>query len=163
MADEGVVIRKLGGALEAAQCARLMSSSEPWQTLGRDYGACLAIVEDPAKEVYVAWREGRFLGFVVLELRGVLRGYIQTIVVQEDARNKGVGAGLIHFAERRIWQESPNVFLCVSSFNGAAQRLYRRLGYITVGELPDFLVRGHSELLLRKTSGPWHEFTPRKT
>ena len=44
--------------------------------------------------------------------------------------------------------------MCVSSFNLGARRLYERLGYKVVGELSDYIVRGHSELLLRKTTGP---------
>jgi ribosomal protein S18 acetylase RimI-like enzyme len=48
--------------------------------------------------------------------------------------------------------------MCVSSFNGDALRLYLRLGYEVIGELKDYLVRGHSEILLRKSKGPWGEF-----
>ena len=33
-------------------------------------------------------------------------------------------------------------------------RRYQRLGYRLVGELADYIVSGHSELLLRKTRGP---------
>ena len=49
------------------------------------------------------------------------------------------------------------MFICVSSFNPGARRLYERLGYQVVGELPDYMVRGHSEILLRKTTGPLAE------
>lgn len=35
-----------------------------------------------------------------------------------------------------------------------ASRMYERLGYQLVGELTDYIVRGHSEFLLRKTLGP---------
>jgi ribosomal protein S18 acetylase RimI-like enzyme len=42
----------------------------------------------------------------------------------------------------------------VSSFNPRARELYERLGYEFIGELKDYLVRGHSELLMRKTIGP---------
>ena len=52
---------------------------------------------------------------------------------------------------------TPNVFICASSFNPAAQRLYERLGYTVVGELTDYIARGHSEILLRKTTGPLNE------
>ena len=52
------------------------------------------------------------------------------------------------------FRESPNVFLCVSSFNKEAQRLYKRLGYRKVGELKDYVVKGHSEFLMRKSIGP---------
>ena len=53
------------------------------------------------------------------------------------------------------------MFICVSSFNPGAQRFYRSLGYETIGELKDFVVRGHSEILLRKTIAPWREFKKR--
>jgi [ribosomal protein S18]-alanine N-acetyltransferase len=50
--------------------------------------------------------------------------------------------------------------MCVSSFNRDARRLYERLGYRVVGELTDYIVEGHSEILLRKTVGPLTTFTP---
>lgn len=49
--------------------------------------------------------------------------------------------------------DHPNVFLCVSSFNPDARRPYQRLGYEYIGELKDFIVTGHSELIYRKTRG----------
>lgn len=67
---------------------------------------------------------------------------------------------MIAWAEERIFRQSPNVFLCVSSFNERAQRFYGRLGYERVGELPDFLTVGHAEIILRKTRGAWLEFKP---
>jgi len=66
---------------------------------------------------------------------------------------------LVAFAEERILRISPNIFMCVSSFNQGARRLYQRLGYTVVGELSDYIVQGHSEILLRKTLGPLAEFT----
>jgi ribosomal-protein-alanine N-acetyltransferase len=139
---------------DAARCARLMSTSEPWTTLGRNYERSLDLVSDPSKEVYVACDGDRFLGFIVLVLRGAFVGYIQIIAVVPEARGMGVGTMLIEFAERRIFAEFPNVFLCVSSFNPRARVLYERLGYQLVGELRDYLVPGASELLMRKTIGP---------
>jgi predicted GNAT family acetyltransferase len=92
-------------------------------------------------------------------MSGALVGFIQTICLAPAFRGRGLGTRLVDFAEQRILQASPNVFLCVSSFNTQARRLYERLGYRLVGELTDFLVRGHSELLFRKSRGPWGEFT----
>jgi ribosomal-protein-alanine N-acetyltransferase len=139
---------------DAPRCARLMSTSEPWTSLGRTYERSLALVTDPSKEIHVAYDGDRFLGFIVLILRGAFVGYIQIIAVAPDARSEGVGTKLIEFAERRIFAEFPNVFLCVSSFNPRARALYERLGYKQVGELEDYLVPGASELLMRKTIGP---------
>jgi hypothetical protein len=36
--------------------------------------------------------------------------------------------------------------------------LYERHGYQVIGELTDYLVKGHSEILLRKTFGPLASF-----
>jgi ribosomal protein S18 acetylase RimI-like enzyme len=156
--DDPSFVRPLADAAEAAECARLMASSEPWLTLGRGYEECLAVVSDPAKEVYVLPDAAGLAGFVVVDMRGVLRGYIQSICVASDRRGRGVGTELLGWAEDRIRRDSPNVFLCVSSFNTAAQRFYVRLGYELVGTLPDFVVAGHDELLLRKSAGPWASF-----
>ncbi|HEY0787399.1 MAG TPA: N-acetyltransferase, partial [Thermoanaerobaculia bacterium] len=56
------------------------------------------------------------------------------------------------------FRESPNAFLCVSSFNEGAKRLYERSGYEVVGVLRDYLVRSYDEILMRKTIGPIDEF-----
>lgn len=153
-----VCIRKLAGAEEARFCARFIIASEPWITLGLTYDGAMKRLKDPTREIYVATDGGRILGVLILFLDGVFNGYIQTIAVHPDHRSRGLGKQLIEFAERRIFRVSPNVFLCVSSFNGNAQKLYARLGYERVGELRDFVVQGHSEFLMRKTRGSWREF-----
>ena len=147
-------ITRLTTDAEAEACARIMAESEPWLTLGRSYQASLSIVRDPSREVYIARDENGVAGFLILCMLGAFVGYIQTIAIQPDRRGQGLGSRLIDFAERRILAESPNVFMCVSSFNHDARRLYQRLGYHVVGELTDYIVQGHSEILLRKTIGP---------
>lgn len=135
-----------------------MVGSEPWITLRRSYDAALQILTDPSKEHYLARVDGEMAGFVILVMQGAFVGYIQTVFVAEEWRNKGIGRHLLAFAEARIFKEAPNVFMCVSSFNKDAQRLYERLGYQVVGELKDYVVSGHSEILLRKSIAPLAEF-----
>ena len=141
---------------EARACARIMAENEPWITLRRDFEASLAILRDPLREVYVAvpGEASDVLGFVVFVMRGAFVGYIQSIAVRANGRGRGLGTRLLAFAESRIFLEAPNVFICASSFNARARALYARLGYETVGELRDYVVRGHSELLMRKSLGP---------
>lgn len=157
---EPLTIRLLETEAEMEACAALMAASEPWLTLGRGYEASLRFLRDPRREKYAAYAGERFAGFLVLNLQGAFVGYLQTICVAPDRRGRGVGAALVAFAEARIFREHPNVFLCVSSFNPAARRLYERLGYTTVGELTDFVVAGHSELLMRKSRGPLDGYQP---
>ena len=151
-------VRRLGGEDEAAKCAQWMARSEPWITLGRGVEAALRLLRIRTKEVWVAEDEHGPQGFIVLDMSGPLPGYIQTVCVRPESRSRGIGAELVRFAEQRVFHHSPNMFLCVSSFNTSAQRFYARLGYDVVGTLKDFLVAGHDEILMRKTLGPWTDF-----
>ena len=67
---------------------------------------------------------------------------------------RGVGSAAMRWAEARVFEQHRNCLLCVSSFNRAAQRLYRRAVYQVVGRLRDYVVAGHDEILMRKTLGP---------
>ena len=162
-ATPGVTIHRLTTDAEARACATIMSTSDPWLRLGRTFDESYRIVRDPAREVYVALdgpsreAEPSVAGFTILIMQGAFVGYIQSVAVRDGWRGRGLGTALIAFAERRIFRETPNVFICASSFNPDAQRLYERLGYRVVGELTDYIVRGHSEILLRKTIGPLSE------
>lgn len=153
-------IRPLVSDAQAQACAALMAASDPWLTLGSSYPSLLRTLRTPDREIYLAYAGEQLAGFIILNLLGTFVGYIQTICIAAEFRGQGCGSQLVAFAEERIFREHPNVFLCVSSFNHAARKLYARLGYAQVGELPDFLVAGHSELLLRKTCGPLRSFTP---
>ena len=155
-----LTIRRLDGAEEAHLCAQVLTESEPWVTLRWSYPNAVKGLNDPDREVYVGLHDATVVGFTILNLRGPLRGYVQTLAVMPEQRNRGIGSKLIKFAEQRIFGEFPNVFLCVSSFNLAAQRFYKRLGYEPVGELKDYVVQGHSEILMRKTIAPMADFVP---
>ena len=142
-------IRKLQHDNEVHQCAQMMANSEPWMTLQRSYEDSVNILRNSSKEIYIAAIGDKVAGFTILDMNGGFRGYIQTVAVMPEWRNQGIGSRLIRFAEERIFRDFPNVFMCVSSFNKNAQRLYARLGYERVGELKDYVVAGHSEILLR--------------
>ena len=155
-------IRRLAGQAEAEFCARLRASTEPWVTLKRDYESGLKAILDEERETYVAEVEGAVAGFLILNMHGGFVGYIQTVCVVQEYRSHGIGSRLVAFAEERIFRQSPNVFICVSSFNPQARQLYERLGYKLVGELTDYVIPGCSEIMLRKTIGPLSEFHPKE-
>lgn len=152
-----VEIRRLR-ADEAQKCALLMTHSEPWITLHRSYDDSLQILCDSSREIYVTIRNDELIGFIILNMTGAFVGYIQTVCIAPELRSKGIGTLLLKFAEERILREAPNVFMCVSSFNKEAQKLYQSLGYEIVGELKDYIVSGYSEILLRKAIAPLAEF-----
>lgn len=135
-------------------CAHMMSTTDPWITLEMTFEQCLPAFEGPFKEIYIAEIDHKVAGFVVLQTSGTFKGYIQTICVSEDFRGKGIGKKLLQFCENTILQYSPNIFICVSSFNKGATKLYYDFGFKLVGELDNFVKEGFTELLLRKSVGP---------
>jgi ribosomal protein S18 acetylase RimI-like enzyme len=151
-------IRLMNGPDEASACATIMASTDPWKRLGRRFEDTLKTVTSPS-EVYVATDGEEIVGLVIIAMNiPLIRGYILGLAVKEGRRDRGIGTGLLRFAEQRIFRDSPNVFMCVSTFNTAAQRLYERLGYKRVGVLEDFAIAGEGEILLRKTIGPQATF-----
>ena len=150
-------ISRISKPADLRVCAGYMAGTDPWIRLGRSYADCLAALRPP-REVYGAREKGVIAGFIVLQAYGALNGYIQTVCAAPGWRGRGVGTALVRFAEKRIFSKGPNVFMCVSSFNRGARRLYARLGYERAGLLKNFIIRGEDELLLRKTTGPRSEF-----
>jgi len=140
------------------KCALLMSRSEPWVTLQRNYEKCLKSLNGDITEIYLITDNNEFIGFAALQMKGVLRGYIQTICIHPEFRNIGIGTMIIKYCEELILNISPNVFICFSSFNEDAGKLYQKLGYEKAGEFKNMIIQGHSEILLRKTIGTYNDF-----
>ena len=131
-------------------CARLMVATEPWITLRRNLEGCRAALTRPGTDLFVARAEDHPAGFILVASYGLAGSpYIASIAVAEEARGQGVGSQLLRFAEEHFAGRG-HLFLLVSSFNQGGQQLYRRHGYESVGELPDYVVPGHSELILHK-------------
>ncbi len=143
----------IGPATDAERewAAQLMASNEPWLTLGRRIEACRAACRRTDSLLWVARDGGTPCGFILVHPRGVVGSpYVASIAVSEAARGEGVGTRLLDFTEDHFRPEARHLFLCVSSFNGEARRLYERRGYQEVGELEDYIVDGASEILMHK-------------
>ena len=149
-----IQIHAIESSADAAWAAKVMVESEPWATLGIGYERSLNLLSNATRERYLARVAGEPAGFLMISMQGAFVGYIQLLGVAPEFRGRGVGKALIEYAERRIFRETPNVFICVSDFNQEAQGFYAKMGYQKVGELTDFIIAGHAEILLRKTIGP---------
>ena len=134
-------------------CAQIMTSSEPWVTLGRTQEEVLNILNAPISESYLAISNGTTIGFAIIVMTGAWVGYIRSIVIKPEYRKQGFGTSIIRELESKIFLRFPNVFLCVSSFNPRAKKWYKSMGYKEIGELKDYVIPGHSEFIMRKTIG----------
>ena len=146
-------ILKLAQGADAEKCAHMMADSEPWITLRRDFDASFKMLTHPEREVYLAISDREITGFVMLNMHGSFP-HLQSVCVAPQWRNKGIGTQLIDYAEKRLFNETPNVFVCVSSFHRRPLGLFERRGYETIGILNNWIASGYSQILLRKSIGP---------
>lgn len=140
---------------EREWCAGLMASTGPWLRLGRGIEHCRAACAGADCELFVIRAEREPRGFLLLHPAGLAGSpYIRALAVTEEFRGSGAGSRLLAFAEDYCRPFAAHLFLCVSSFNPRARALYERSGYSAVGDLPDYVVAGASEIILMKRLRP---------
>ncbi len=136
----------------------MLSVSEPWRTLGygaQDWDKLFTIVEaGPPRESYVIECDGQPSGLAVVRRHFLFGDYLELLAVSPAQRGCGLGRVLLDHIEARTFARANNLFACVSDFNTEARRFYQRQGYVEVGSLPNLLIDGRDEILLRKTTGP---------
>jgi ribosomal protein S18 acetylase RimI-like enzyme len=136
----------------------MLSVSEPWRTLGygaQDWDKLFTIVEaGPPRESYVIESVGQPSGLAVVRRHFLFGDYLELLAVSPAQRGCGLGRVLLDHIEARTFARANNLFACVSDFNTEARRFYQRQGYVEVGSLPNLLIDGRDEILLRKTTGP---------
>ncbi|BCA55739.1 putative N-acetyltransferase [Nitrospira sp. KM1] len=135
----------------------LLLGSEPWKRLGHrmaDWDRYFAPI--PAgRESYVLPDDAGVVAAIAVVRRHFLLGdYLELFGVAARARGRGVGSRLLEHVESLVFARATNLFICVSDFNQPARRFYRRHGYQEIGPLPNLLIDGSAEILLRKTTGP---------
>lgn len=65
-------------------------------------------------------------------------------------RGQGIGEALLRFVENEYFTYYSKLFLVVADFNSNAKRLYERIGYSEIGEIPSLYRKGISECLMMK-------------
>jgi len=136
-------------------CAVLMSSSSPWKDFYFSIEQCQSLLRAPGLQVHCAHEGTQLTAFLASLSRNVGgEPMIEYVCVQDDYRNQGIGTQLIQFFEDRLFPEADNLFMFVSDINPKALSLYQRLGYVVVGQLPNYNLPGQTEFLIRKSRRP---------
>ncbi|PZS02350.1 MAG: hypothetical protein DLM70_10515 [Chloroflexi bacterium] len=152
-------IEPLTKASQLSECASMMVTSNPWSRLCFTQEQCETSLAHPLMSVYGAVDPGgAIFAFVACVEFGIgFEPMIEYLCVGEQVRNLGMGTHLITHFESNLFPDSDNLYLFVSDINPDAIRLYRRLGYDQIGELPDFNLKGQTEFLYRKSRRPVQE------
>ena len=135
---------------------RLLAESDPWKTLGytRDDWDRIFAPMPQGRDAYVADSEGRIAGIAMVRQKFLLGDYLELLGVADWARGQGLGGKLLGHVESIVFARTKNLFACVSDFNQPARDFYNKHGYKEIGPMPNFLIPGSAEMLLRKTAGP---------
>lgn len=137
----------------------ILLQADPWKRLGYGqtdwdrYFGPLPV----GRDTYVAELHGKIAGIAVLRQNFLLGDYLELFGVADWARGQGLGERLLGHIESVVFARAKNLFACVSDFNESARGFYKKHGYQEIGPMPDFLIPGSAEILLRKTSGPTRE------
>jgi len=135
---------------------RLLAESDPWKRLGytqEDWGRIFCPTPQ-GRESFVVDTEGAVAAIVIIRQKFLLGDYLELLGVATWARGKGIGKELLAHVESLVFRRTKNLFACVSDFNKDARDFYKKQGYQEVGPMPNFLIPGSAEILLRKTAGP---------
>jgi len=138
---------------------QLLTESDPWKTLGYS-GADWDRIFCPlpqGRDAYVAVVESTIAGIAIVREKFLLGDYLELLGVAVSARGKGIGRKLLEHIEPLVFGRTKNLFACVSDFNTQARAFYKKHGYQEIGPMPNFLIPGSAEMLLRKTAGPARE------
>jgi len=154
MKDSKLNIVRIRTNSEKIACAEIMTYSEPWSTIGMSVDHIMDTLNYPLQDVYAAYMGEEIVGTMVIHTKGAFPAYLKCIAVKPDLSGRKLIGQMMEFIEKVIFSTYKNLFLCVSSFDLAAQNFYNNLGYEKIGELKNYLVEGHNEILMRKTIAP---------
>ncbi len=142
------------GDREAA--VRMLAGSDPWKTLGYTATDLDSLFDTmpQGREAIVIEHHGNVAGLALLRQKFLMGDYLELLVIAPTARGKGLGRALLTYLEGLVFARAKNLFVCVSDFNKEARRFYQKHGYQEIGPIPNFLIPGSAEILLRKTAGP---------
>ena len=146
-------------AEDRAAVIELLAGSDPWKRLGyqsSDWDSYFTPLPQ-GRDSYVVDQNGKAAGIAVVRQKFLLGDYIELLAVADWARGKGLGGQLLAHVEAAVFVRTKNLFACVSDFNDQARHFYNKQGYQEIGPMPNFLIPGSAEILLRKTAGPARE------
>ena len=134
-------------------CARFIAEAPLWKRYGYGADRCaadLAKALEAKNDVLICLEvAAQPVGLAWVLPRGTFgrSPYLKLIAVAANERGNGLGARLLTAAEE---VGAGDLTLLVSDFNSEAQRFYQEHGYREVGALPDFVLPGVTERILRK-------------
>ncbi len=146
--EAGVVIRHA----QLRDLAELRELQQSCFRSGQAYGLITLFVLYlwPRAQILVARSGGRIAGCVVGDVTRD-QSRILNLCVDPDFRRQGIGTLLLATAEDLL--DANDIALMVEDKNTGAQELYRRSGYLAVGDLRNYYGKNRHGILMQKRRG----------
>jgi diamine N-acetyltransferase len=140
---------------EAAELATRFSAIPPWSTYAVQPAHLAGLFRVSAGgAVALAIRlpdTAQPVGVAVVRWPWLIGPYMQLLALDPQVQGQGIGRRVLHWmeAEARL-ANTRNLWICVSSFNNGAQRMYAAFGFEVVTAIDDLVQDGIPEILMRK-------------
>ena len=140
---------------EAVLLGATLAAFEPWVHYGTpaaNLTSLLAPTDDGGTRLAVrAAGDTAPVGVMVIRDPWLAGPYMQFLALLPGAQGRDHGQALLDWFERQARSAGArNLWICVSTFNTGALRLYLRFGFAAVTILDDLLKPGVDEILMRK-------------
>lgn len=134
----------------------ILTTSDPWKRLGYTASSWDQIFTPlpQGRDTFVVDLAGDVVGVAILRQRFLFGDYLELLAVDPSMKGQGIGSRLLRHVESITFARAQNLFACVSDFNVGARNFYKSQAYQEIGPMPNFLIPGSAEILLRKTAGP---------
>ncbi|OIR08024.1 acetyltransferase (GNAT) family protein [mine drainage metagenome] len=129
--------------------AQACAAMDPWRQLRFSAAALARYFQkpDPSLDRFVIETDDLPQAGLLFLRAPWLRGpFLEMLALLPAAQGRGLGAAAVRWAQA---QAGGNLWVTVSAFNHRARAFYAAQGFVPVAELPDLLVEGQSEILLR--------------
>jgi diamine N-acetyltransferase len=142
--------------LQSKDCARLAESivaMPPWSVMNYPADAMRSFLEGSSDTVsrYRLEQRGEDAGIVSIRYPWLKGPYLELLALLPNFQGQGLGTRILRWLEGEAMRlEARNLWVCASSFNHGALRLYEGYGFQRVATLPGLVVDGYDEILLRK-------------
>ncbi len=135
-----------------------LAAIDPWARAGRtpeQFTQFFATKDDHGARRYQILADGCLAGTIVVRSPWLAGPYLQILGMLPGSERQGLGSVALDWfaAEAREHGQFRNAWLCVSSFNTEAQRLYRAYGFEQAALLDNLAITGIDEVLMRRRFG----------
>ncbi len=136
---------------EAAILGLQLMAMEPWRSLGFTATGLERYFTrvDPGLHRYSVLWEGRLAGVVAVRYPWLRGAYLELLGLFAETQGRGMGQHIIAWLVSETSIGGANLWATVSASNHGARCFYEKQGFVPIGDIPNLVREGYTEILLR--------------